>query len=353
MTTRVPFLPFIPSTTSTSQMRAAKPVRGSQWQKMGITANWLLGRGGSLVVAGACGPSPGSASSDDSRFRFYVWPRQRTGSTDHLHSRIWVVECWHENTEDVEMTVDLHDSSTQFDVVVPASDTNPGFEFLEDPSSDDGEISIEFTIASSSTPVHIQQVCCYEVPRTVLYTTVGTRGVRETSMIRGAPILENSATVLNKVGPEALAFQEAAAASYVRRNAVFNWASGTGIPFTNTSYPGSANVLPALQRVQARLLEENTTGTLNVAVRMHVDNAANIGRVRILSQEAADSLELASNSTTPEWRTGTIDVNSDELGRKGHIRGSSDPAEDDTEVIRIEARTTAGTCYVTGISIGE
>jgi hypothetical protein len=336
-------------TSGQNAIRAAAQIRGTAtWQPMAQATNWVLGRGGSLVVAGP--PWQTTITAGGSRaFHFYHWPRKQN------QFQIWYVSIQTTTQAGASGTVEVPNGTElgtwQIDSNVDAYQPQT-FAFQRTVASPDGTpADITVTVrndSDSDAAIIVTSISGHELPRYDLDTFTASPVIDDQTCATKAPIFEESS---DEQSVNAVAVCADNAVTEGRRSCLFSWFYPSGVTITAGSFPGTSNIFMLDPSIVARHLYSGTnTATVNVAVYAAMTGSTPAGDVKVTAASGASStLHFTSASST--WVTGNLTVETEDLSRlstDGGLRGGT------RETLRIEARKTAGTAIVVaGICIGE
>lgn len=361
MATNVPIFPPKPDGTAprTVGIATAAPVRGTkQWVSMGKLANYVGGRGSTLVATNnprATIPLDGNTHT----FRYYVWQSAQTAR------RIWVV--WLEwDTAGAgyidftnNPTISLNGATADEVRVTWGADDGAfyaGFvpvilvEDITSPSGGEQEVTIAITnVVGSQTDIAVRGIACYEMPRPEIEQGTTEYGVDWSTSLPGQPIQEQTAasTLGQSVGG-VRAFVANRLDEAGRRCALFHWAVDTSQAFTGagTAMFDNEDEMPLLARNR---LPTDTTRTVTAAVYVRASDGTTDGNIVLTTTGSGNSVSLPVSGTSWGWVTGTLDVDAEDLSASDGRRSSR---FDQIDVVLARANGT-GTLQVAGISIGE
>lgn len=352
-----PVIPFAPALTTRAGLRAALPVEGaSQWRRFAMTAAYLAGHGGALVVG--CGAESVAAGAINNH-RFWIRPRA------HTLCRLWTFTLATPNgpplggiyngtifVNSVQIGSWSIARSGSFEYV------HATFRMLEtvaSPSSTPQEARFEIRNSSTSSgAVRLVALGCSPVPRLLQSTYNGSLYVPgEQRLKAGSPIADIT-------GAEGASTEDmAVAASGVggllanaSRSKLYDWSSEAGVVVTAGTFPGSNNVVRASPAVMGRLLYSGeTVRTVAVSVYAKVTGGALTGEVKFTAASGG-TVTMNVTSATAAWVHGTLDIECDDMSRlsiDGGIRGGT------RDTVTIEARKTGTTTSITvhGLAIAE
>lgn len=331
---------------------AARRVRGpSQWQPLAEAANWLLGKGGSLIVAGP--PGAGAIEPGDSvTLKYYLWPREQ------CRVRLWCVGLMSgtaNTTADVSDglsgTVELPSGADAQGWSIPAGAQTFRpylFRFAEvvaSPTSTPGPIEIEIANSSDSgNDLWISSVSCYELQRAALGPD-GPAGVDVRSVETGRGIYDDGGDALSADGVGIAAH---AAIAQARRSKLLDWWRTDGVQPTGDTFTGVSNIFVVDPPVIARhLYDGETTREVAVAVMAGCFDTA---QVRLTGSETGVPCTLNFSSATPTWVTGTLEIATEDVPNLATNAGIRSGTRDQ---LIIEGIASVGNISVFGIAIGE
>lgn len=350
MTGRVPLYPpqFPGATTAANGVRIAAPVYGDgQWSEYGAFANWLIGRGSPLVIAG---PSELISNNSSDTHRFYLWPHIQN------FARIWMVTLAKTSGQYMSGTITLPDSSSRTWVIPEGTPPMqgilfPALELVDPPSGTAG--GVEVTIAVDAAPdepgIFPYAISCYEVPRATL-ADFGSVVVPDLDTLASGQLIydpadDGSVPAVMRASVDAL--------SEARRACLFSAYFPAGVTITDTAFDGTTNIFttsgandpPVVARHRHNAVTSHT-----IAWAAYVESTGTTpgGDLRVTSTSPSGS-DTQSIPTGPAWITGTIAVETEDLSQAGGLRGGT------RNPIIVEATRDADATNVTvyGFCMGE
>jgi hypothetical protein len=182
-------VPLIAPKVTLDPAQSGKPVSGSStWQQLALLANYCNGRGGTLIPAYY--PGNTITAGTDGTYRYMVFPVYAA------LTRMWVVRA-HSVSSTAETTVTLtapsggaYTVSATLSSDINATSPLTLFETIGARASVAQEITLN--IAAAGQDAIIDQIACYEVPRTALDPAASPAeyGVELESLRGGQPIID-------------------------------------------------------------------------------------------------------------------------------------------------------------------
>lgn len=349
---RVPQFPGVlrAGDNQATTVRNATPVRGgTQWYEWAKAQVWLAGRGSQLISIGPYTGDMGSSST----WYCYAFPHVQ------ILNWLWIVSL-----------ARTSDGAHVYGHFVGAGGTNLGswvldsaverntpqhFYFIESFStmSDEWDFTFEINTDSTSHAVDLVGVNCSELPMHSIteFGSAPTALVEPNTCVNGAPIYEpasgrKSAHGLLRNG--SVLSGGLGMIREARRCMLFSWAHPVGVDFTTTSFVDLFTIDPA---VLARHLFNGTlTGTVRVVVGAATDGGDLTGEVRFTAVSGdTETVSIASGmSSTLEWFTGNLSVDTEHLSRNATDGGIRDG---DRDLITVAGRVTGTTTLLRVYSI--
>lgn len=296
-------------TMGLGQIRAAWPVAAQPVKSAAYAANWLLGRGASLIVDGGHIWIPGSDGTQTRilRYKYHV---------DAVHTAIGIFIVASNSNTFVPVTINgtIYTVGTQATVIHYAIPNLSGDADLET------NLTFEWPAGdvSDRNVLQIHNVQFYESPMIILPTS-GAGPVEPGTLVYDGYDDRESISGLERAA-------EDLRATYFRRGALFNWASGytDGFNTASTSYE-SIFIDSTNPAMQTRLMYEGeTVRTVKCAIWV-----IGFGNVR-LTMSNGDSVTFTVSEPYGEgagvWMTDELDVETDDPSRfetDGGIRGGT------------------------------
>lgn len=337
-------VPIAPLLLGYGGVYSAKPVRGgaTQWAAYAQAANHLLGRGGALIPQALCRATLDQNSTTSLRFK--VWPRYA------CRRRLWI-STYHVNAIVNNVKVRFTDPSAgTSDTTFSVAATTQRFQHVhvEDvatPASTVTEVVPGWAEINDKTPVTIECVACYEIPRTELTLDANEYGVDLTSCYASRPIY----TATGK-GPGAVSTAVQQAETIAQRAGLFHFARSTNYAPGTTSAAYApvflADSVPVF--LGRKLYTLSTVRTLQVHCRAS-SGAATSGNIRF-TMTNGDSLVLAVTlNMAASWLSGELDVDCEDLSVSDGRRS----ARYDKCTIEWQRTAGASTVNIESISIGN
>ncbi len=337
----VPMVPYPLAPSLLTQVRTAKAVKGRQpLVSAAFLANYVLGRGYPLVVAGAAGDIPTAKT-----FRYYVWP------SDIHARRMWFVTLGGSNAD--------YGDPGQPTTVAIRTPTGGGYAYVEGtadpltrtfvlvdevtPDDTPGEISIDIGSLAGMPPVRVYGISCYELPRTAFDASEGV-GVDTNTLEAGAILYSGAAGSTKSYG--ALLDSMVKAHDHIwRRGAMFTWNNPDGVAITSTSYADLFPLKPALQTVKPG------SSSLVRPAKVNILASVSGGTADVLcTMTNGDTCSFSVSSTTPVWHTPQdLDVYCD-TPSYWPIDGGVDGRDE----FRVQCRkNTSGTLTIYGVCVAD
>lgn len=316
-----------------NRIRAAHPVRGpGQWERLAAAANWLRGRGGTLV--GANGVNVSIGPGDSPTFMYRAWPR-----AEHA-TRLWIIGISTVGDGSAKGTISITAPSTAItrDFAIATSDTRliefPIIHTIDAATDVPETVAVQVaTDSNSESSIVVQSISCHEVPRVQLGEG---EGAELSSLYANRQIYEH-ATRNDDRGLEAVARHARYAKQVARKNHLFSWYYPTGVTSTSGSL---VDLFPLYPFVCARLLESaNTSRNIVWNAYALVTGGTATGEVAVTT--AAGTTTMAVTSTGATWHADhTSSIETEDPTRwatDGGIRGGT------RDTMQIQIRQTGAT----------
>ena len=314
------YVPPARVTLDTSVIQNGAAVRGVTFSDIGLTANWLAGRGRQLIPA--FNPLETHASASTRTYKFRA-PQSATAL-----ERVWSFAFFGAGRPGVKVP-----ASTGSTVVAEDYRYETLIrETVAAPSSSVVELTCDITSpAGLSTTIH--RISCVELPRAVL--TQSEAGVVLPNLEPGDPISE--------AGTDDLPV--AARSPNLGRRVLLQYAQPVETPRTTTSSTFQP-VLPVALPVLGRVIgSTDTKRSITIEALASVSGGGG-GEVRVTPSKGSAATQAIS-ATSMTWVSWTASIDAEDMSTANGERGGS------TDYLTIEYRATAGTLSLASVSIYE
>lgn len=271
----------------TGLVLVATPITSRHWQAAAHLANFLRGKGASLVPA--CMPNLYMEDGETKAFRF--WTRTRSSAIQ----RVWLVGI-RAGSRDVQVRAP-HTTGALAEYTL-TGDRRTMLVYVEDLSTKaivDGEISLEVTVPEGGS-FYVETISCYEQDRPILNLDATDLGVESASVAARQPIYDAANRSLGGI-------IDALEGADARRCSLFQYASGGTIDgfggLTNSSLV-YADLLPlAVPILGVKQYRSDTTA--RAVWRAYCKQAAGTGYVRLTTTNSGVDDTLPVNWSTDAW----------------------------------------------------
>lgn len=270
-------VPLIPPTIPVDNIKTGVAPSASTWTKMALLANHCHGRGGTLIPAYR--PGNTIASGSNGTYNYFVQ------GSHYAVAQYWVVRA-HSVSSTVDATVTLSapaggGTPRTYRVGSDMKATEPMFcvdpTFLGVPADD-----LSLNIATADAGIIVDQIACYEIPRTVLGPT---EGVDVDSLRGNSPIFEQEAvgardSVSIHGAAEAMRFYRGVNAPlFLPNRMLWCWSVPTADALTTTSNVVQKATHQPVPFICKRTYRKERSPSADVRVYAYAKVDANMGHV--------------------------------------------------------------------------
>jgi hypothetical protein len=348
----------------TANVKTSKPVTSDQWRSIAKLGNHLNGVGGTLIPAHAwfnCYTYEGYfydiALSDAKTFRYWIYPRKAT------HTRLWIFRFASTDTTDGGLhshnmfkgTIEINGDAdvVQFQSNNTHNNTVTIVKHVYTPSNTPVEQTVEITntgTAAPYTPLIVEQISCYEMPRNYLYDGEASMEFADEPSCKREEFIRDEAgfSVRGCFGAVARAKDE------VRRNMI-SYSNPNGRDLSVANFATYAHMLLNTNINPEGLGRYLTSSTINEQWRCNIYAKVSSGTAHVKitpSYTGASSYVMTFTNTTAAWYSATagllIKTRAEDLTSTDGRRNSV------WSTLKFEAKTdTATHLYIYHISVGE
>jgi hypothetical protein len=318
--------------------------RSRTWRPLGEAANWLLGRGSTLVPHAAFwgydefGLHDDIPTSTTWTGHAYILPRAAT------LRRLWILRV-NGGTGTFDFA-DFSGGTATYAAPIPTAPIETRYilhvESVGTPS--DIATAETCTIETSTSTLTIESIGVVDLPRGTLddETPSDEAGVEVGTLGGGQPIYHDATTAGEGLSLDIVRSLDLAQTIAQRNSLAHHWGDETR-PLDTTS-TSLVTVFEQAFLVLPRYMDA-TTVDVTVWVRCRMDTASATGEIVVTADDPGDSDTISVDSTTWSWKSVTLTVDAEDLDGVYGARTGANPC-----AITLEMRRLTGTG---GIAIGS